>query len=566
MRSRITRVPTRGSLAAILLALVLPMSAARAQVVVVQLREELSDAPLPGAIVRLLRDGEDVAQALTNSAGRALLRPPAPGTYAIRINRIGFQPMTTDSFRLARGQTMERELSMTAVRISLPTVVVASRGECDAGLADGSVAVALWEEIRNALTANVLTTRERNVSLHVSQFRRSVNPEGAIENEWVVSSRPWFGAPFASHPAATLAARGFVWEERNGSMTFAGPDAALFLSEAFISTHCFWAVPGEGDLIGLAFAPLPSREVADVRGTLWVRRSTSELASLDFTYTRLPSDLRPDDLGGRVEFRRLPSGAWIISYWHIRMPRLELVAAEFRAGGDRLLPRQARPARRTVVGFQDHGGRVELASEHAARRALVMGRIFDSTTAAGVAGAVVHVRGQGDSVLTDDTGRYLLSVAADGNQTLVASHPRLGLIGDGSTRTVHLTRDDSTIVDFAVPPLSTFASTMCGSRARAGLVGIAWGADGAPEEGLEIRVSWEPGYGVMREERAVSGRGGLYSVCDLPTGARLSIRVHRGSTASRGSVFAGGTVLMQTVVELKRREFRWLDLQPEGES
>src|SRR5205807_146739 len=125
------------------------------------------------------------------------------------------------------------------------------------------------------------------------------------------------------------------------------------------------------------------------------------------------------------------------------------------------------------------GGRVDIAEGANARipTALVTGRIFDSTTTGGLSGAVVRIMGQPDSVFTDSIGRFRLVVPGGGKQTLAATHPKLGLVEDSSTRDVHLSLGDSTTIELAVPPAARFIREFCGAtdKAVAGLVGLAFG-------------------------------------------------------------------------------------------
>ena len=163
---------------------------------------------------------------------------------------------------------------------------------------------------------------------------------------------------------------------------------------------------------------MPGRRVPEVTGTLWVDKNSSELRFLEYSYTGLPGVLRPASLGGRVEFRRLANGAWIVSYWYIRMPRLVTneVYVKHRSGE---LTR--------LAGYVDRGGRAEIATDSLGRidRALVVGSVYDSLAGRGLAGAVVEVPGTGESIVSDDSGHFALAVAASGDQTVVARHPRL---------------------------------------------------------------------------------------------------------------------------------------------
>jgi hypothetical protein len=71
----------------------------------------------------------------------------------------------------------------------------------------------------------------------------------------------------------------------------------------------------------MSFEPESEREVPEVRGTIWLDARTFELRLVEFRYSRLPSPSGNRNIGGEVHFTRLPSGAWIVERWFIRIPR-----------------------------------------------------------------------------------------------------------------------------------------------------------------------------------------------------------------------------------------------------
>lgn len=328
-----------------------------AQTVEVQIAEELTGIPTAGAIVRLLRDTTVVMQGLANELGRIMFRAPGPGWYRLQADRIGFPGSVSAPFQLAEGEALRRDLVMPARRVELPAIEVRGESRCGRGAGD-PLAVTLWEEIQKALTANVLTQRAQQVALRVDQFEREVELDGRTLPERAVRSVTTRGAPFASVPASILAAEGFVSVVRDTTV-FNAPDAVLLLSTEFVETHCFGAVSRQKDsLVGLTFRPAPDRKVPEVRGTLWVHRASSELRFLEYRYVFARGDREPDQLGGRVEFSRLPGGAWIVSSWHIRMPRTAPRYVRTVSG--------VRRENELLVGYLDRGGRASPLPDTAA--------------------------------------------------------------------------------------------------------------------------------------------------------------------------------------------------------
>jgi hypothetical protein len=510
---------------------------APAQVIDLRLRDDATRFPVAGAIVRLLQDDVPVAQGLTSELGRIVLQAPQPGAYRVRVDRIGFRGIVTGAVELAAGDTLRSELVLAWVRMELPAIVVRGETRCDARRQEGPEAVALWEEVRKALTANLLSQGQGTVPIHVRAFYREVARTGAVEKEWVTESKVVHGQPFGSLAPAELAQFGFV-RDWGDSVLFAGPDARLLLSDEFVSTHCFRAVPGEEGLVGLAFEPVPGRRVPDVRGTLWLDRTTSELRYLEYLYTGLRAEYARVGLGGRVEFQRLPDGSWIVSYWHIRTPRTGVRSLRARTTG--------------LIGFLDEGGYAEaVTADVGPVRAIVRGMIYDSTTGRGLAGAVVRVVGAPDSAITDGEGLFELAVRAAGDQRIAASHPKLDLSPAHGTGAVFLSLGDTTVVHLAGPPVEFVVRVFCGApRNRSGLVGMAWHGDGAAAEGLTVRVEWQFAGGVL-EPRSTTGPGGFFALCELPTGADLPVRLERR-----------GEVLAEQTVRLRPGEYRWVDLRP----
>ena len=515
----------------------------QAQSVELKLHEGMTDKPIPGAIVRLLRNDTVVAQVLSSELGRAVLRANQPGTYRLRIDRIGFSGFLTDPFELGRGMTFRAELPIPSNPVLLPQVDVRSSSPCAANNTYGALAAVLWEEIRKALTATLLTQEARSVPLLVREFEREVNRSGKVLREWVFRLAVTHGQPFASLPSHQLLRTGFVFSERD-TMVFAAPEARLLLSDEFVATHCFRAVPGPANRIGLAFEPVPDRSLPDVSGTLWVNRLTGELQELEFEYTGLGRELTRLSLGGRVEFQRISSGSWIISYWHVRMPLLESF--------ERYRSRQSAQEITRVVSLIDRGGRAGVVSgtTRIGRRAVVMGLVYDSTLTAGLAGAVVTIQGSTDSAVSGHDGVFALDVAAFGPHLVRVSHPKILASGSTAEREAVLSLGDTTRVEFAVPPVAALVRSRCGPQGkRAGLIGAAWVGEGLPDREAEIFANWRTAMGSIRTERARADDRGGYAFCDLPPDQPVTIQLRRGR-ALQG----------ETTIKLGWAEFRWLDL------
>ena len=523
-----------------LLLVCLPLSAGlQAQSVELRVREEAGLAPVAGAIVRLLDDRGTVAQGLTNELGLLVLRARVAGSYRIRIDRIGWAGIVTQPLNLADGETLRREIRMPASRLSLPPLVTEVRTRCDRGSQGGALAALLWEEIRKALIANVLTQQAGITTTHLRQFLREVNLKGEAQRMWYVRSAVGRGPPFAATPASVLAREGFVRADGD-SLVFAAPDAATILSDAFVASHCFRAVPGTGSLVGLAFEPVRGRQVPDVAGTLWVSRETSELRSIEFRYTNLQGPLREARLGGMVRFQRLPSGLWIVNDWHIRMPRIESRFSQAL----RRLPE--------LAGYLDGGGHAESITDTLGHltRAIVHGRVFDSTVGTALLGAFVGIEGVADSVQVDREGRFLLAVDASGDRLLTVHQPKLELLGAATRYPVLLSIGDSVPITVAIRSVETLLRRSCRNQSGSvGIIGFLRDVDGRPAAKRDLRALPQ---GAKHPIRFRSDERGMFAVCNLPAQgvARLSM-VESGATVIEWQVTPEG-------------KSRWVELRVPG--
>src|SRR5438270_706026 len=130
---------------------VLAALASRAQPQVVRLRalEDGSRRPAVGALVSL-RDsaGLPLARALTDETGRAVLRAPRAGRYAIRIERIGYLGITLEPVAVSLSDTLALEAVVPNTIRRLPDITVASRSPvvCELQPSAGELVATLWEE------------------------------------------------------------------------------------------------------------------------------------------------------------------------------------------------------------------------------------------------------------------------------------------------------------------------------------------------------------------------------------------------------------------------------------
>src|SRR2546423_771770 len=87
------RLTRRTVSSAIVLAGIWITARAGAQSIRVSVTEEVSGRPLAGALLDVLDDqGVVAAQGVLSNDGRRVINLPKPGSYRVRLRRIGFQP------------------------------------------------------------------------------------------------------------------------------------------------------------------------------------------------------------------------------------------------------------------------------------------------------------------------------------------------------------------------------------------------------------------------------------------------------------------------------------------
>lgn len=333
-----------------MLVLVLPFARLQPQDTTAELRVRLltdADVPVIGALVALLAANDSVVdEGLTSRLGARLLRAP-PGAYRVRVRRIGFYPFVSRAVSVPR--TDELLLRLDTQRVLLDTVRVTVRSECGRRAREAETIVALWEEIAKALRSSQLTLGDLAEVGQARVFWTGLDPNGVVLWSDTVSVPVEQRKPFGAVEPAVLARRGYVRGDEYNGWTYFAPDERVLLSEEFAATHCFGVVrqasrPGQ---IGLVFEPAPGRRRSDIRGVLWVDEATAELRETVFNYVNVGVATRYQP-SGFTRFRRMPSGAWLVNEWWLRLPRV------FRRPG----------AYSNIVlqGFQENGGALEIGS------------------------------------------------------------------------------------------------------------------------------------------------------------------------------------------------------------
>jgi hypothetical protein len=402
--------------------------------------ESETGRPLAGAFVSLVDAvGRTTVAALAEADGAFVLSGFQSGRYTLRVERIGYQTWTTDAFDVGPGGTVSRRLEVPISPVDLTELRVAVEGQC--GAADDEFLLA-WDEARKALDVTRWTEAGRSLRFELRDWLRNLDTRyrsvGRDESntEWITGRTSFIGLP-----ADELAEGGYV-QRMEGGYRYYGLDARTLLSDAFREQHCFALAQGTRERagqIGLRFEPIDRGTVPDVEGALWLDSRTGELLDLDFQYTglMLVNLPRRGDATGRLEFQRLPSGAWFVARWWIRTPIHE------RGGG--LAAR--------VVGFREKGGeviQVELNDGSTVALAdfgTLSGSVTDGSDTP-LASAEIYLVGTDLATQSDQAGRFRLDLVPPGRYAIGVRHPdpRMARVPDPQL-TVDVFAEDLTSVE-----------------------------------------------------------------------------------------------------------------------
>jgi hypothetical protein len=526
-------------------------STAAAQAVRGQVRESGTGAPVQAAMIVLLDEqGEQQARVFSDVGGRFLMRAPAPGRYQLRMELIGFRNAETDYFDVGPEQVVDRNIDARLQAVVLEGITVESARRCVVRPDEGLAVATLWQEARKALEATSAATAQRLYTYEVNRYTRRLDRRTlrVIEDSSTAHTGHSDRSPYLSLPAEHLLARGFIETEEDGTILYHAPDANVLLSSEFADAYCFRPVQGADGLVGIAFEPSARRGPPAIQGTLWLNADGLALRHLEYRYARaeLPQGAEAQ-VGGRVEFEALPTGAWIVRRWWIRMPVLELSTQWWRAPGVRLQP--------ALAGYTEDGAEVleVLAASGArvggAQLATLTGTVLDSVTGMPLAGAEVYLSGTSYRTVADETGAFEMRGLPEGDFTLGFMHPRLALygLGAGPAANVSLARGQTHVARLGVPAAAVAGGLAATCReallsGRRGEFGVLRGVvrdelSGVTLPGALVRLSWDAAAeGELPDPREVqvrTGTDGSYVACGVPEDRSIDVQVtHLGRAGS----------------------------------
>jgi carboxypeptidase family protein len=530
------------------------------------------NTPIAGALVVLIDgNGRSIAQTASRENGVYSVTAPAAGSYRAQVLQIGWRPTIAGPFALRSGVSTTANIDVTGARIPLDAIVVTDRSDCRVRPDSAASAFILWDEARKALIAATMTRAER-LTMSVSRTEQSLDRSGS-RVLWD-STRAQVGQslnPFFSLAPEALAKDGYATTDAAGNKTYWGPDAAVLLSESFLSLHCIrpeMPVSQTGDsarLIGVAFSPVEKRRnIVEVEGVIWLDRSTAELREIVYHYVNTTSIIESGKPGGRVEFLRIPGGRWIVHRWSIRVPS---TVTSIRRGDAPTVPGAQRvdTPHEELAGIRITSGQVsEIRRGSDALwergRVTLLVRVVDSATAQPIRGVLVRAAESPSATASDSAGGVRLDRITPGPLTLRLESAELESVGRSPMlvpATVPSTNDAT--VEIAVPSARALVVAQCGSRMLDWGEGLLRGTVATSNESAErtVVVTWQSSYlrlgggeAVVAEERReiIPSADGTFDVCGIPRDATVTVRRKGEATATMTSRFAPGALAVRVAI------------------
>ncbi len=525
---------------------------ANGQVIRGMVSERENARPLAGVLVSVARIPDSLStgglrHTLTNARGEFAVSLDRAGTYQVSAKRIGVVRHVEAPFTLAVGETKRLRIVLAAFESRLPTVRVLGSDLCVRRNDQLERVAALWDEVRTALLATDVSSREHLLSGWLSRHVRTLDPRTlrVLEDRHSVAEG-LFDRPMRSISGDSMAAFGYWRRQDEDTLVFHAPDTDALLSDAFRFGHCYDLVTGNGGrrgMIGLAFRPRRNRPIGGIDGTIWIDAGSFELRFVEFRYTNLITIPRNPFIGGEVHYLRYESGAWLVRRWFVRMPRFPEVtpALLVREG-----IRQTIPKPEVYRLIEEGGGLFTPGQRSWEKPGTIAGMVRDSTGRAALRGSVVSLSGTPYSTEVDSTGAFRFDSIPPGAYTLLASHADYAALGQ-LVDDEPLTLAAGATYRATLRAISTDAllATLCdGDRFTAPVatlhLQVTHAESGNPLPNLDVWLRWpdpdDPAPadpitpGKAQRLLGVQSRtdeGGAVTFCGVPSGTSLELHLLR---------------------------------------
>lgn len=527
-------------------------SPAVAQSLTVRAATSESAAPVVGAVVYLTESvGGVTTSALSDQRGMAVFRNLPGGVYRIRVEMIGMDSAEEAVGTIEEGANLTRTIRMTARPIALEGLEVDLAGDRCAvrPMEDGELVAQLWDEARKALAATSVTSSKQRYYYETMWYERHLERgTETVQSERSERRDGYMTTPYESRPPQDLMSNGFV-QRIDGEELFFAPDAAALLSDVFLDAHCFQLVashPEAQGVVGLGFRPVGDRRsVPDIAGTMWLNVATAELQTLEYVYQYLEPERTAPEVGGRVDFERLPEGTWIVREWWIRMPAMR-VQTDF--SGRSL---------RSIHAFKQTGGLV------VGLRAAPTANPLRATSSTGVAGQVldslgtpasgirVSAVGSNQEIYTSPDGEFGITGLVEGRYSIRISDPMLDVIAyEAEPSLVDVVSGEMAYLEHQLPSVEQVLVERCGGVHQSIELAVVGGRvtdpSGLPVPDATVRIVWDlydfsgvPKGRTARDIRELpqtlevtTDADGVFTLCDVPRRRPLRLHAELGEVLS----------------------------------
>ena len=509
---------------------------AGAQVIRGVVVDSASQQPLTAVLVSLADSAHrNLQRFLADAGGEFRFSVPRPGRYSIQAERLGMATATVEQIDVAADQTVSLRIALAHLPIALEGLQASGDRRCELSRDLGIETLRIWEEARKALNAADFTS-SAGVYVHdLGKYVRELEP-GSLK---ILSETHSFWSttnerPIESLPVEELLDGGWVVRESGGNRYFA-PDAHVLLSDEFLDTHCMQLRPRDESnphLVGLEFRPVQNQSRrTHIQGVLWLSRETGGLEWLEFNYLNLPGPaeaVNSDQIGGRVDFRSLPDGTWIVSKWYIRMPRVveeQRRVLHYNVRRPRLKGivevggwvMEARARESGKIAFVEHGGAIK-------------GQVREEGDPVKESWGRVALVGVGVAVDLDSEGRFVVPGLPPGTYQLSYLRPSLGgLDRDYPLADAVVRFGDTTTVRLEAADADAVLARACGLRDWTPYTGVLQGHVVLPDSrlaasGTRVVARWEewrstgsgPLQGRAMHAATETNSIGAYRLCGIP--------------------------------------------------
>ncbi len=498
---------------------------------------DATDRAVSGVVVALVDSTQTVvARGLTNDRGEYRVAAQRAGRYRFRTLRIGFQPTESRSITLEAGTIAVERLVLDGVRVSLEAVRIVERSACGRqNSTETGTILSAWDQAMTSIASTALASSGRGLTATTMQIERKLDGAGRrVFDQYLSVRTDYVTQPWRSLSADTLRKRGYTITDSGDWTTYYAPGLDVLVSAQFLEDHCVKLVAAKDSAeIGLAFEPVPARRaLSEIRGTLWLSRSSADLRRLEYVFTGGPTANTDYPSGGSMAFTRLPDGGVVISSWEIRMP--ELVKDSPRA------------TRVRVANVLSTGGQLVVlrrANDTLYKRPAlaVSGGVQDSVSGAPIPRAMVSFVGTTMNARATDDGRFVIPDVLPGEYTLSVRTPSLDSVRTSSSSMLIVT-DGMAPLRLRVPTATQLASSLCGSalagssaRSKGAILGsVSDPNDTTTLAGVRVAADWtevmvraSSAAGVDRQSKRLETKtdaSGAFRLCGVPTEATLTLR------------------------------------------